>query len=303
MNTKLTKQSSFLETIMNMNPNYLIVLNKDNKMIKINDSICSLLSINREQMVGKDFSLLQKQSNLIIETKNLQKINNLNGEVHYVQWQFEDLKDHDDEFYTLFFGIDYSKQKQNEQLLLSSEKSKVIGELAASIAHEIRNPLTTVRGFIQLIKERNIDSKYEGIIIDEIDRINEVLKELLLLAKPEANDSEDETQEWNVDVYQKIMNVKLLFEAVANEQNKKIYVTNALKANTHIAFQKSHFKQVIINTVKNSIEALPSRGCIKIKLDEFEGQIRVRIIDNGNDPKALTNPFKKIKKAPKANFE
>jgi len=281
MNNKLSKQSSLLETIMNINPNYIVVLNKDNKMIKINDSICSLLSIDREQMVGRDFSQLEKQSNLKVETKKLQKIISLNREIHYVQWQFEDLKDHDDEFYTLFFGVDYSEQKQNEMLLLSSEKTKVIGELAASIAHEIRNPLTTVRGFIQLIKERNIDSKYEGIIIDEIDRINEVLKELLLLAKPEASDSESVAEKLNVDVYEKIMNVKLLCEAVANEQNKRIYVTNALQTHTHVAFQKSHFKQVIINTVKNSLEALPSRGCIKIKLDEFEGQIRIRIIDNG----------------------
>ncbi|TDL34838.1 hypothetical protein E2R51_03710 [Jeotgalibacillus sp. S-D1] len=280
-NTRLYKQSSLLETIMNINPNYLVVLNKNNTMIKLNDSVCSLLSIKREDMAGKHFSYLKQHSNLEVETQKIQRLINSNGDIHYVQWGYRSLEYNDEELYTLFYGIDYTNQKQNEQLLLTTEKSKVIGELAASIAHEIRNPLATVRGFIQLLKERSVDSRYENIILDEIDRINDVLKELLLLAKPEANDASGATESLSIDVFKEIENIILLFEAVANEQNKHIYVTNALQAYTHTVFQRSHFKQVLINIIRNSLESLPAKGNIKIKLDEVGGSIRIRIIDDG----------------------
>ena len=66
-----------------------------------------------------------------------------------------------------------------------SEKLTVVGELAAGIAHEIRNPLTSLKGFTQLLGDQ-MDSKHEymDIMITEIDRINTIVGELLLLAKP-----------------------------------------------------------------------------------------------------------------------
>ncbi|TFD99902.1 ATP-binding protein [Jeotgalibacillus sp. R-1-5s-1] len=280
-NTRLSKQSSLLETIMNINPNYLVVLNKDHHMIRLNDSICHLLSIKKEDMLCKDFSKLKQDFALMIEDNSLQRIMRPTGEVHFVQWGFKDLELNDEENYTLFYGVDFTNQKENEELLLSTEKTKVVGELAASIAHEIRNPLTTVRGFIQLLSERNINSEHEHIILDEIDRIDEVLKELLLLAKPEAAISQTNPDDLKIDVMQEISNVKLLFEPVAHEQNKQISIINKLPDHTFTKMQKSHFKQVMINTVKNSLEALSTNGCIKIKIDAFEECVRIRIIDNG----------------------
>ncbi|WP_227394641.1 ATP-binding protein [Jeotgalibacillus aurantiacus] len=280
-NTRLYKQSSLLETIMNINPNYLVVLNKDNQMIRLNDSICKLLSIKKEAMLCQDFSLLQKEYGLTTKDETLHRIMRPTGEVHFIQWGFRDLELNDEENYTLFYGVDFTNQKQNEELLLSTEKTKVVGELAASIAHEIRNPLTTVRGFIQLLSERNMNGEHEQIILDEIDRIDEVLKELLLLAKPEAVVSQNYPEDSRIDVMQEIGNVKLLFEPVALEQNKRISITNKLPNSIYTKMQKSHFKQVMINTIKNSLEALSTNGSIKIKIDEFEECVRIRIIDNG----------------------
>ena len=70
-------------------------------------------------------------------------------------------------------------------MLLRAEKLSVIGELAAGIAHEIRNPLTSIRGFIQLLhSDDQIHSTYYHVMLEEIDRINEIAGELLVLAKP-----------------------------------------------------------------------------------------------------------------------
>ncbi|XXM73087.1 ATP-binding protein [Lysinibacillus sphaericus] len=281
-NDNLVKQSNLLEEIMNINPNYLIVLDKENKIVKINQSMCTLLSISGEQMLGMSFSTFIKSYHLHSAPGELQKLNRANGDARFIQWGSTTLRYQDKELYTLFYGIDFTNQKENEQLLLASEKSKVIGELAASIAHEIRNPLTTVRGFIQLMKEKNAESPYESIMLEEIDRVNEVLKELLLLAKPEANDTAQLSKEdMELNVYEEVNHVRILFDAVAAEQNKRLCVQSSLPPDTMVAFHESHFKQVLLNTIKNSLEAVEENGCIKIKLDESNGYVRVRIIDNG----------------------
>ncbi len=86
---------------------------------------------------------------------------------------------------TFVYGRDVTKMKETEKMLRNAEKLSVIGELAAGIAHEIRNPLTSIRGFVQLLhSEDQIQPTYYRVMIEEIDRINQIVSELLELAKP-----------------------------------------------------------------------------------------------------------------------
>ena len=78
---------------------------------------------------------------------------------------------------TFVYGRDVTKMKETEKLLLKAEKLSVLGGLAAGIAHEIRNPLTSIRGFIQLLhSEDRIQSNYYHVMIEEIDRINQITR-------------------------------------------------------------------------------------------------------------------------------
>ena len=87
---------------------------------------------------------------------------------------------------TFVYGRDVTKMKETEKMLRNAEKLSVIGGLAAGIAHEIRNPLTSIRGFIQLLHSENrIQTNYYHVLIEEIDRINQIISELLVLAKPQ----------------------------------------------------------------------------------------------------------------------
>ena len=68
--------------------------------------------------------------------------------------------------------------------MIMSEKTTVIGHMAASVAHEIRNPLTSIKGFIQLMQStKELDYRYLEIILQEIDRINTITSEMLILGK------------------------------------------------------------------------------------------------------------------------
>ncbi|TFD99776.1 ATP-binding protein [Jeotgalibacillus salarius] len=276
-NSNLAKQRTLLEKIMDINPNYLVVIDKNDQIIRLNDSICRLLSISQEQYTKKDFTAL-----LAIRELNPAQSRMLtrSGEIRYIKWNYETLQLDNQEVYTLFIGVDFTEQKQNERLLLDSEKSKVVGELAASIAHEIRNPLTTVRGLIQLSKEKVADPKLENIILEEIDRIVDVLKELLLLARPEAKIETEEKNEI-VNVVEELENIHFLYQSVATSENKFISIENLLTSNGLIDIQKSHFKQIMINFLKNSLEATVAESKIKIKVDNAGEHIRIRILDNG----------------------
>ena len=79
---------------------------------------------------------------------------------------------------------DITERKLTEEKLRQTEKLSVVGQLAAEIAHEIRNPSTAIKGFAQLIKDDN-DNEYADIMLRELDRIDGIINDLLILAKPE----------------------------------------------------------------------------------------------------------------------
>ncbi|TMV48320.1 PAS domain S-box protein [Paenibacillus mesophilus] len=168
---------------------------------------------------------------------------------------------------------DVTELKQAREMIQRSEKLSVAGELAAGIAHEIRNPLTSIKGFIQLLKER-MPQSYYGIILDEIGRIELITGELLMLSKPQAV----EFQPVHVPVI--LDHVATLLESEANMHNvqiARIYEGHSLT----VCCDSNQLKQVFINMLKNSIEAMPDGGTVTIDAKEEQSDIVIVIRDEG----------------------
>ena len=181
------------------------------------------------------------------------------------------------EYYWSAIIRDITERKKTQELLLNSEKLSLAGQLAASIAHEIRNPLTAIKGFHQLLKsESNGKPYYFEILTDEMNRIELIVNELLLLAKPQA------MQLKQVDFRALLEQVCTLMDSQMHLHNVEVEVKYDQNVPTFIPCDENQIKQICINFLKNAIEAMPTGGQIMITVNHHkEDSILLRIIDQG----------------------
>ena len=171
---------------------------------------------------------------------------------------------------------DMTQRKQTQELIVNSEKLAIAGKMAAGIAHEVRNPLTAIKGFIQLMSEKSDQETYFDIIESEIDRIEGILSELLLLAKPNIVTFEKE------DLKTLIQDVKTLINTQAIMNNVQIEIKSESEQ-LLVPCNKNQLKQVFINFLKNSIEAMENGGIITIEIKKYStNKIKILIKDTGS---------------------
>jgi PAS domain S-box-containing protein len=166
-----------------------------------------------------------------------------------------------------------TERKRTEELLLQSEKLTTVGQLAAGIAHEIRNPLTSIQGFLSLMRE-HYNPHYLSILQSEVHRINEITNEFLLLAKPSEK---PRTRENLVTILDEVL---VLMEGQAHLHNIQFHIQKTAQV-LKVPCIKSQIKQAFINLIKNSIEALPEGGNIYIELVQKNHDVQVVLSDDG----------------------
>ncbi|AZN42694.1 ATP-binding protein [Paenibacillus albus] len=176
---------------------------------------------------------------------------------------------------------DISQRKKNELFILESEKLSLAGQLAAGIAHEIRNPLTAIKGFMKLFQNGVNKAEYIAIISSEISRMESIINELLLLAKPQVN------RRQSVDLCQLLNDVHTLLESQAILSSVRMELQFGDEP-LYIECDGGEIKQVFINLIKNAIEASNKGGEIVISSKRRDHHIVTTIIDNGSGiPKEL----------------
>ncbi|WP_310362398.1 ATP-binding protein [Neobacillus drentensis] len=152
---------------------------------------------------------------------------------------------------------DISERKKAEDILLRSEKLSIIGELAAGVAHEIRNPLTTLKGFMQLYKRA--DSSIDELLLSELDRIENITSQLLTLGKPQAMELK------RTNVLELIEGTLVLLAPEAMMSNIQFNLKFE-ESSYFIICEKNQLKQVFLNILKNAMEAMKEGGEIQINL-------------------------------------
>ncbi|PLR76659.1 PAS domain-containing sensor histidine kinase [Bacillus sp. V3-13] len=168
---------------------------------------------------------------------------------------------------------DITGQKRTEERLHNAEKLSVVGQLAASIAHEIRNPLTAIKGFTQLLGEREADD-YTPVILEELKRIESIVTDLLVLAKPQATNME------RANIVNLVKGVVTLLNTQAIMCNITINVVTS-DHELYVDCEVSKMKQVLINIIQNGIEAMPAGGEILITIKQDQNYIYISVKDQG----------------------
>ncbi|MGG4268201.1 PAS domain S-box protein [Peribacillus simplex] len=201
-------------------------------------------------------------------------------------------------FQFLALRHDITERKKSEEILHRQDKLAAVGQLAAGVAHEIRNPLTSMKGyteFLQLDETDENKQEYLEIIMDEINRVNEIVEEFLQLAKPQSLILETK------NIVPIIQNVLSLTEFDARKKKVKL-VWECFHEKILVQCDENRLKQVILNFIKNGMEAMPDGGVIKVITELKEDKVHISIIDTGigmppEQLKRLGEPFFTTKKS------
>lgn len=171
---------------------------------------------------------------------------------------------------------DITESKRIEEQMARLDKLKVVGQMAAGIAHEIRNPMTTVHGFLQLLKI-NSDFKqyteYFEVMINELDRANNIISGFLSLAKDRVLQAGEE------NLNRIIHSIAPLIQAEAIMENK--YVQLELGDIPNLVLDENEIRQLILNLVRNGLDASDSGSGITLCTCKEDGQVVFAVKDRG----------------------
>ncbi|KZZ85324.1 hypothetical protein AS29_005985 [Bacillus sp. SJS] len=169
---------------------------------------------------------------------------------------------------------DVQQRIETYELLRKSERLAIVGQMAAAVAHEIRNPLTPIKGFITLLsKTKEYNPAFIEVILTEIKRIETIITEFLSMAKP--NNRKMDT----IHMDQLVEQVVNLMQTEASMENKQL--TLKLKTVPMIVGDENSLKQVLLNVIRNALESLEEQGTVSVLVLIEEKFICIRVQDNG----------------------
>lgn len=170
-------------------------------------------------------------------------------------------------------------RKKLEEQVQRAERLAAVGEIAAGLAHEVRNPLMSIRGFAQLLQEENPKGEqnaYLDIIVRETERMNRLIEKLLFYARPSANCLEE------IDLNAVIANSLLLVDSQLRQRQIRILLRLSHEVPAVFA-NEEQLKQVLLNIFINALQAIGEKGQIRVssRYIRREKQVQVSVVDSG----------------------
>ncbi|MEH7354970.1 ATP-binding protein [Neobacillus drentensis] len=276
----------------------LLLWDNGHRIVDVNTAGERMIGLPKRKLIGKrvydSYSQLDGKKQEIL--RHIDQLLNNGQTTSTIIFEMEDGKNKFFEFSSkldIVEGVnltvfkDVTEKVVMQEQLRKSDTLNVIGELAAGIAHEIRNPMTALKGFIQLL-EGSITkehSMYYQVITTELQRIDSIINEFLILAKPQAIRFQEK------DINQIMKETVDLLTAQAVLYNVQ-FVTKYDNGLPLVFCEPNQMKKVFINFIKNAIEVMPCGGNISITIKKMENQqIQIKIQDEGTGI-----PKEKIKK-------
>lgn len=319
-------QNELLALALKSTKDSIVIFDPDYKILFANDALQDVFGYSTKEVVGEDFrkiflakfppdkidDIIDNITNKGWECEIIQENNE--GETFLALVSLSPVFDGDDKLVMILASIrDITQEKETHQKLIHSEKLRAMGEMISCIAHELKNPLTGIIGFAEIVKKKY--ENYQAVVgydmyqppdcLEEIDlmhrqaeRAYHIVKDLLTFAR---------NQKLEVETVNMNKLVEETIELLRNEMNK---------SNVKIEFSFNHelpdtsgnpyqLQQVLINILTNAQQALQSvdrKKIIKIQTSEYSGYILIKICDNGSGiptkyMRNVFNPFFTTKKS------
>jgi two-component system sporulation sensor kinase B len=169
-----------------------------------------------------------------------------------------------------------------QEYLLSSlvkhEKLETVSNFAASVSHELRNPIQSIKGFVQLMKEhdysRDKQLEFYDTMLSEIEAADRLIEDYLVFAKPAFGKLE------TLSVKTELEHVVKVLKPFASWQKVDIHLLK-YEADARILADRQKFHQALINIIRNGIEAMPSGGTFKIQVKQSPSKVAIILMDEG----------------------
>lgn len=258
------------KTLKKLSPGHAFILETSDKT--------RILDINTEEFTGHstwvDVPLTEVDWTLSVKMPDRINTNNMNFFLILVFFTF--LFTH--MIYSVMEELVVRRNTKNQKLLNDRQKIDFVGTLAASTAHEIKNPLTGIKGLVQLLVEKHPEEQdqfYYSVIMKEIERINSIVSEFLILGKPMAQTLS------LYDIRSIIAELRPIIESEARHFNIEVE-WNIVKEPIMVHCTKDQLKQVILNIAKNGFEAMEVGEKLRIRIHHENEWAKIIIIDNGH---------------------
>lgn len=269
----------------------LAITNQKGAITYVNDTFCEISKYTREELIGQDHRILNSGFHTKAFFKEMAKtigkggiwkgeIKNRakDGTYYWVDTTIVPfLNEVNKPYQYVAIRKDISDRKRAEEIVINAEKLAAVGQMAAGVAHEIKNPLTSLKGYTEYLRDDTKDeekTKLFDILLEEIERINVIVGEFMILGKPDTCDFQ------MTDLISTLKHITFFLQSEAKKKNVE-FVFDFEVEDAYINGEESQLKQVFLNILKNGIEAMPHGGDIVIKLVVQDKEIEMSFKDSG----------------------
>ncbi|MEN6391263.1 MAG: PAS domain S-box protein [Syntrophomonas sp.] len=262
---------------------------EDGTLLKVNNSFCEVLGYTEEEILGKstlglgiweDPALRETARQKLLTYESVKDLEvyfrKKTGELRLGLLTGERLEI-EGTAYMLSILTDITEKRQIEKEFSRLDRLNLVGQFAASIGHEMRNPMTTVRGFLQVLKGKEKyleDIDTFDLMIEELDRANSIISEFLSLARDKFIKLELK------NLNSVVSNMFPLIQANAMAQDKNIEVK--LDVIPNLLLDEKEIRQLLVNLVRNGLESMKPGGYLTIKTSQDDQGVVLSVNDQGH---------------------
>jgi|GEM_PF-911560 len=287
---QIEKRIFRLASIVESTEDGIIGMTLDGKVIDWNRGAECIYGYSEEEMVGLSIRSLFppekqfEQNNIFLTISQGKSVSHYettgqrkDGQIIDVYLTVSPIKDHNEKIIGASTIVrDVTAQNKLEKEMTRMDQMNLVGEMAASIGHEVRNPMTTVRGFLQLLGENTSTAKYSDYIplmISELDRANQIITEFLSISRTKV------TEAARHNLNDIINSILPLVQVDAIRSDKR--VMTELDVIPDLILDDKEMRQIILNLARNGFEAMSKGGCLTIRTRFMDNKVILIIRDEG----------------------